>query len=191
MLIDKGLKEAKLKNRLVFFTEAIELAEKKSDDLYLAYFNRGVAYHQMNQHKKAAHDFDECLTIKPEDINALQNSGLSHQNNHDYVKSIARFSKIILKFEDSTLGYFLKGNVFLLKKDFMRAILNYNTVLKLDPFHKDALNNRAWAFFLDLQYVKALEDFDRILKNYPDDPDALKGRQKLLDKLDLVSKKRK
>ena len=78
------------------------------------------------------------------------------------------------------LGF--RGHAYLEKQDYVRAIADYNEVMKRDPTNRSALGNRARALFLNGNYDRAALDYDALIGLDPS-AYAYLGRGDALSKL--------
>jgi len=44
-----------------------------------AYYNRGLAYSYLGQHKRAIHDYDEAIRLDPQYADAYYNRGVAYE----------------------------------------------------------------------------------------------------------------
>jgi tetratricopeptide (TPR) repeat protein len=66
--------------------------------------------------------------------------------------------------QHSAVDYYKQGNVWSEKKEFDRAIADYDQAIKLDPNYVDAYNNRGLAWNEKKEYDRAIADLDRAIK---------------------------
>jgi uncharacterized caspase-like protein len=85
-------------------------------------------------------------------------------------------------------GYYRRGQDYAVNGNYIPAIKDFDEVIRRDPKHAGALNNRCWvrAVIGDLQ--AALQDCDAALRIAPDYPDALDSRGLVNLKLGQLSK---
>jgi len=65
--------------------------------------------------------------------------------------------------------YIWRGNTWYNKKEYDKAIVDYNKVLNLNSDSAAALYNRGFAWIAKKEYNKALKDYDKVITLYPDD----------------------
>ena len=109
---------------------------------------------------------DACSHI----INAQQIAGQA-RNNHTVAKA-----------------YFHRGNVYYLKRNYDRAIVNYDNAIRLNPNYLKAYHIRGNAYFLLGAYNKALADFDQVLQLDPSYKAVTFYRQQVQKKLQQQKK---
>jgi tetratricopeptide (TPR) repeat protein len=69
--------------------------------------------------------------------------------------------------QQSAVDYYQQGNVWSEKKEFDRAIADYDQAIKLDPKYIDAYNNRGLAWNEKKEYDRAIADLDQAIKFDP------------------------
>lgn len=106
------------------FTKAIEL---KPDEMILV-FNRGAAYLQALDWKKAKADFDKVISVQPDYVNAYLNRGIVLLNMKKYEEALADLNKGIQLnprysnlYRARSLVYKMKGENTLAQADELKA----------------------------------------------------------------------
>ena len=72
-------------------TKAIRL-NRRDDE---AYFNRGLAYGQLEQYNKAISDFTAAISINPKSAPSYANRGYSYHNLEEYALAIPDYTKAL------------------------------------------------------------------------------------------------
>ena len=72
--------------------------------------------------------------------------------------------------------YVDRGQVSYMKRDYDRAIADFNQSIKLDPAFALAFGNRANAWSMKKDFKRAIADYTRALSLDPDFPSAFTGR---------------
>ena len=112
------------KDAIKDFTKAMEL---NSDNLILP-FNRGTAYIQTSDWKKAKADFDKVLSIRPDYVNAWLNRGIVLLNMKKYDEALADFNEGLRLnprypnlYRARAVAFKMKGSNTLAQADELRA----------------------------------------------------------------------
>lgn len=63
--------------------------------------------------------------------------------------------------------YESRGNAFFDKKQYDRALKDYNHAIELDPTNSEILNSRGVVYQLKRKFVSAIKDYDRAILNSP------------------------
>lgn len=114
-------------------TAVIEAGGEKGMPLAEAYFNRGLALSQKNEHGKAIADYDAAIKMRPKDAALLQSrcwskavSGRLTQALQDCNASLALNPK-----DPDTLE--IRGFTYRKMRNFERSIADYDAALELRP----------------------------------------------------------
>lgn len=114
-------------------TAVIEAGGEKGMPLAEAYFNRGLAWSQKNEHVKAVADYDAALKLRPKDALLLQSRcwsrtvlGRLTAALQDCNASLALNPK-----DPDTLE--IRGFTYRKMRDFDRALADYDAALELRP----------------------------------------------------------
>jgi tetratricopeptide (TPR) repeat protein len=106
--------------------------------------------------------------------------GLTRYTASDWDKAITSFSETLKQLEypinNRSIIYFFRGDSYYNKKDYDRAIFDYNQVLKLDPNDVDAYNNRGVSYDNKKDYDRAISDYNQALKLDPNNVHAYINR---------------
>ena len=74
---------------------------------------------------------------------------------------------------DSIAAYRFRAFAYLQKKDYAKAVEDYNVVLKEKQDDDAILDRRAFALWNLKEYDKAIADFTQIIKDKPKDKEGL------------------
>ena len=151
--------------------KAIELDPSLAD----AYFERGNLYAMnlpkaIGGYEKAVADLSRFLELKPNDCSARHNRALWYEQLHQYDNAIADyttliegdtdFSRVIKKDQQLALEYHYRGRAYQwYKKDYAKAVTDYNQALRLDPNIEGLHLHRGQCYEALGQPEKAQEDF--------------------------------
>jgi glycosyltransferase involved in cell wall biosynthesis len=101
-----------------------------------------VERHQNGQLAAANLIYQEIRKIDPDNINALQLSGVLAYQVQQYDASISLLSRVISLKPDYEKAFYNRGLSFQQLGRFEEALADYNTAISLKPDYVDALNNR-------------------------------------------------
>lgn len=87
-----------------------------------------------------------------------------------------------------SLAYFHRGNAYFVKRNYDRAIDNYDDAIRLNPKYLKAYHIRGNAYYLKGFYEKALADFDQVIHLDPSYKAVTYYRQLTQKKLLLLKK---
>ncbi|MBI4929136.1 MAG: tetratricopeptide repeat protein [Bacteroidetes bacterium] len=150
-------------NRCKVFRDSITVWSdvlKKYDDSYVAFYNRGVAYKDLNEYKKAIIDFNKSIEMRPEYDRAYTNRGAIRVILGDYNGAIEDFNQTIKHNPHDTTALFNRGNAKAYIRDFKGAIEDYNKTIEYGKIDFEAINWRGKAKFYSGDFQNAIKDFN-------------------------------
>lgn len=112
------------KKAIEYLNNAIKLKPDYAD----AYYDRGVAYVSLGQHKLAIEDFSHVIKLQPNSANAYNNRGLAYAGilqyqlaTQDYNKAISIKANLASAYAGRGSVYFKQGNKNLGCRDVKKA----------------------------------------------------------------------
>jgi uncharacterized caspase-like protein/Flp pilus assembly protein TadD len=85
-------------------------------------------------------------------------------------------------------GFYRRGQRYAVNGEFAESIKDFDEVIRRDPKHAGALNNRCWVRGVIGDLANAMKDCDAALRIAPNYPDALDSRGMVNLKLGMLSK---
>jgi len=167
------------------FSQAIKLKQ----DYANAYYNRGKSYYHKGDYNKAIADFTQAICLNPNDEKSkqfLEEAQRAKDNKLSRFKKIC--SKLIQKFinfcilkslameskntiikvdSNDASGYYKRGNTYLTKGDYDKAIADFNQAINIDPNYAWAYVKRGNAYLTKGDYDKAIEDYNQAINIDP------------------------
>lgn len=129
---------AKRKNEaLIALTRAIELNPKFPE----AYNNRGIAYEELGEMKRAIQDYSKVIELNPESAIAYNNLGIAYGKLGNYQQAITGYDKAVGLDPQYANVYGNRGNAYRRLGNSKQAINDYSKVIELNP-------QQALAYFL-------------------------------------------
>lgn len=146
-------------------------AIKLKPDLGLAYNNRGLTYLVTGDYDRAISDFSQALKLIPhtaDSANTLRSKGSQVGTilQSDREVPIANFN-FFDEFSDYIL-YINRGSAYLSKKNYDRALADFNQAIKIQPDRALAYFNRASIYFSKENYDHTIADCSQVIKLQPD-----------------------
>jgi len=108
--------------------------------------------------------------------------GLARYEAEDYDGAIIRFTKALTQkaMPDQMISpgfiYFNRGRAYTLKREFDRAIADYDQTIKLKPDLAVAYTIRGNVYYFKGEYDRAIADYNQTIKLKPDDADVYQLR---------------
>jgi tetratricopeptide (TPR) repeat protein len=149
---------------------------KKEPNHAEAYNNRGVAYAELNQHKRAIEDYDKAVELNPEYAKAYNNRGSSYADLKKRERAIEDFNKAVKLNPDLAETYNNRGSYYTDLGQYERAIADFNRAVKLNPEYANAYYNRGFAYAGLGRHNRAIADFNKAVKLNPKDAEAYNNR---------------
>jgi tetratricopeptide (TPR) repeat protein len=161
-------------------TEVIRSGQYSGKDLVGAYNNRGVAYKNLGEYRRAIQDYDQALRLDPGYAVVYSNRGVAYGDLGEYRRAIQDHDQALRLDPDDAIAYTNRGEAYRNLGEYRRAIADHDQALRLDPGSAIAYNNRAWALYLVGRNAEALGDVDRSLSLRPGDPAIIDTRAHVL-----------
>ena len=153
----------------------IKAGREKGDKLAEVFNNRGVAYRLKGDHERAIADYGQAIRLNARFAAAYNNRGVANDQGR------VRPRHLRLRAGDqltavSAESYFNRGNAHLTKRDYDRAIDDYNQAIKLKADFAAAFDNRCWARAVLGVLKPALADCSQALRLTPRNAATLDSR---------------
>ena len=142
------------------FKESIEmykLALERDSTTYDVYLNRGITFSKMNDHTRAAKDFEKAFSLKENDVMSLVNLCAELLNAKQYEQTIKRANLLTQLSPNSYEGYFYRGTANVNLKNYAIAIVDLNKAIGFKSDYSFAWFNTAVAYNAVGNKKKALE----------------------------------
>ncbi len=160
---DKAIDEKDLKKKIEYNTNAINLDSKYTK----AYYNRGWAKNELQDHLGAIADFDKAIKLDPKYTKAYYNRGWAKDELGNYKGAIADYDQAILLNPKHAKAYSNRGISKRKLGDYVGAIADYDQAIRLDPKDYKSFNNRGFAKDELEDYVGAIVDYNKAIRLNP------------------------
>ncbi|MCH8089918.1 MAG: DM13 domain-containing protein [Chloroflexi bacterium] len=111
------------------------------------YFNRGVAFLEIEEWEQAVADYTKVIELTPGDAGAYFNRGLAFLKSRKRQEAIADYSKVIELTPNDVDAYFNRGLAALESGKSEQAVADYTRVVEFSPDNIDAQFNLAVAYY--------------------------------------------
>ena len=123
------------------FTKAIRLDPR----FVVAFTNRGDAWKAKKNYDKAIADFNEAIRLDPRDAVGLRQTGQRLAGQEGFRQGHRRLhTRPSGSTPTYALAYYNRGNSWLSKKEYDKAIADYNEAIRVDPKFAHAYINRGF-----------------------------------------------
>ena len=140
---------------------------KVTDNNWLAYNSRGVAYKDLGNYKQAIEDYGRAIEIKPGYADAYNNRGLAYNGLGNYSQAIEDLNRAIEFKPRNAEAYNNRGIAFKGLGNYRQAIEDYGRAIEIRPGYADAYNNRGNAYNGLGNYRQAIEDYGKAIEIKP------------------------
>jgi FkbM family methyltransferase len=160
------------------------ISEKVDDPL--CSFSIGQKYlgNVFSYHPNVLSDFDKLLPIKSDDIIALNERGLSLQQQKRFEEALSIYEAALAIKPDAVEVFCNCGNAMLELKRFEEALASYDKALTIKPDYAIALNNRGCVLRQLGRFDEALASYDKALTIDPKYASPITNRASLLHELE-------
>jgi protein O-mannosyl-transferase len=149
---------------------------KVTDDNWLAYNSRGVAYKDLGNYGQAIEDYDRAIKIKPGYADAYNNRGLAYNGLRNYSQAIEDLNRAIKFKPRNAEAYNNRGIAYKGIGNYSQAIEDYGRAIEIRPGYADAYNNRGNAYSGLGNHRQAIDDYGRAIEIKPDHMAAYNNR---------------
>jgi tetratricopeptide (TPR) repeat protein len=152
------------------FTKAIQLNSKYE----YAYFIRGIAYLQLQEHQQSLADFNRVININPKNFEAYYSRAvLKRYGLNDFQGALADYNQAIMISSIFLPAYIGRAEVKKYLGDFQGALADYNQIISFNPKLGAAYSVRAILKEDNLNdFSGALADYNQAIALDPKDSDS-------------------
>jgi protein O-mannosyl-transferase len=140
---------------------------KVTDNNWLAYNDRGIAYAVLGNYKQAIEDFGRAIEIKPGYEEAYYNRGHVYQDLRNYKQAIEDLNRAIEIKPDHAEAYINRGASYNALGNYKQAIEDYDRTIEIKPGYAEAYYNRGASYYALGNYKQAIDDFGRAIEIKP------------------------
>ena len=134
------------------------------EDKAANYVLSGLIHFGNKDFSKAEKDFRSAVNILPENTDALWDLALAQEKNGKLDAAIKTYDQLLKFKSEFETGYYNRGRLKLLQKDFDGAIKDFRRTLQIESRFVDAYNEIAIAHFQQGMYDATLEDLQTAAK---------------------------
>ncbi len=153
---------------------------KQFTGVAVVYNNRGLAYADRQEFKRALDDYSTGLALDDNDWRLLYNSANALRELGAYQQAVTQYDRALSQYPTNADIYYYRGLTLQNLGRFREAVDDYSQAVKLNPGRIEAFVNRGSIYAEVKAYDRALADFNAALKLNPDDADVYFNRGALL-----------
>src|SRR5271169_525277 len=142
-------------------TAVIQSGQQTTENLAIAFYNRGFGNARKGQYGLAIQDFGQSIRLNPNDPAAFGNRGFAFAALGQYDRAIQDYDVSI---QLNPKDYVVLGNrglAFAALGQYDRAVQDYGASIQLNPNDGRAFDDRGLAFAALGQYDRAIQDYDQ------------------------------
>ncbi len=153
-------------------------ALNKYPNISFAYTSRGKFYAATQQYDKAIADYEQYITLRPNNTKGFYEKGLVYLMTKKYEKAIRDFNDVLQLNSKDKNALTYKGYALMEMRQYKEAIETYTALLRLQKNvnKKDIYMQRAKAYEMLQNFNAAIADYTEILKQETNDVNALLSR---------------
>jgi len=142
----------------------IESAPRNSE----AFFQRGVAYENLELPEKALADYDACLKLDEFRTDALNNKAVQLAKLKRMDEAVLAFTELVDLDREDFLGYRNRGLCRFDQKDYANAMDDYNKAIGLNPDDASSWFQRGNVYLATNALTEAESDYSKAIELDPD-----------------------
>jgi tetratricopeptide (TPR) repeat protein len=141
---------------------------KVTDNNWLAYYSRGLAYHVLGNYRQAIVDYDRAIEINPGNADIYNNRGYAYNGLGNYKQAIVDYDRAIEINPGYAEAYNNRGVAYKGVGNFKKAIDNYSKAIEIKPGSAEAYNNRGNVYNGLGNDRQAIDDYSKAIEINPD-----------------------
>jgi tetratricopeptide (TPR) repeat protein len=134
---------------------------------YIIYNNRGFAYLSKGDSDHALADFNQAITIHPDQIMAYLNRSAAYFVKHELDDALADLNQVVKLQPDFALTYLKRGGIYYFKGDSELALADLNQAIKLQPDSATFFSARGEIYATREDHAHAIADYSQAIKLQP------------------------
>ena len=164
----EAYQRGELDDAIAYYTKVvIELDPPDTSIAAPAYYNRGLAYYDKREVKRAIVDYTRAIELNPNFDAAYYNRGLAYYDKREVKCAIVGYTRAIELNPNFDAAYNNRGLAYNNLRDYKNAINDFNRAIEINPNSADAYNNRGVAYIRQGKIDHAIDDYNRAIElNY-------------------------
>jgi tetratricopeptide (TPR) repeat protein len=154
----------------------------------IAYYERGQAFHGLEEFSKAIADFSRAISLKPDYAAAFHQRAHAYQEIGNKQEALADFERSISLEPTSASHYRCRAHIYVEAKEFESALADLNKAIELQPDKINYLYERGTVYARMKYYEKALADFEKAFELQPKNADAYRDQGMAYCMVDQIDK---
>ncbi|MEQ9371301.1 MAG: tetratricopeptide repeat protein [Coleofasciculus chthonoplastes F3-SA18-01] len=152
------------------------------------WFNQGVTLYELGRYEEALANFDQLISLQPNDYQAWFKRGVVLGELGRYEKALANFDQVISLQPDDYQAWHNRGAALFKLGRPEEALANFDRLISLQPDDYKTWDNRGIVLGELGRHEEALANFDQVISLQPDDYQAWHNRGVALGELGRYEK---
>ena len=140
-----------------------ELTHQTLDDVA-----RSISFYNQGHYLQAIIAYDSAIRLQPENIVALQYSGLAHYHREQYTPTIVLTTRAVRLNPYLKEAYNLRGRAHAAEGRHDQAIHDYGQAIAIDPRYAHPYNNRGASYYIRNDLTAAISDYTTVIGINPE-----------------------
>ncbi|HZL59106.1 MAG TPA: tetratricopeptide repeat protein [Stellaceae bacterium] len=157
-------------------TAIIQAGQETTQNLAIAFYNRGSAYYRKSQYGQAIADFDQALRLAPDYGEAYDMRANAYSDKGDHQHAIQDYDQALRVKPNDPRALNNRGDEYRILGQYDRALQDLNESLRLRPNNASTLLHRGVAYAAKGRNDLAIRDYDQVIGLTPKDADAYYNR---------------
>ena len=136
--------------------------------LVTAWQVRGIARQNLKEYDGAISDFQQGLSVQPENKVFLRSLAVTYALKHDYQHADSCFNHFVRLFPNEPMAYLNRAQMRMELGDSVQALVDLNRVIDLDKGNAYAFAIRATILSQNERYADAVADMDKAIRLDPE-----------------------
>ncbi|MCJ2036347.1 tetratricopeptide repeat protein [Methylobacterium sp. J-068] len=156
--------------RVAACTKVLSRGKKLSrEDEEAAYYNRGVAYEDQDDHDQAIADFSASIRLDAKDPRAYERRASNYDDKEMYELAIKDLDIVLTLDPKRASALRLRGNVHRKSGDYNRSVADLGEAIRIEPDYANNYYFRGLAHESRFDLRRALTDAEEAVRRDPDD----------------------
>jgi tetratricopeptide (TPR) repeat protein len=163
-----------------YYQKSILLGDNDKKIMAARYYWLGRSYFKLKKYEDALTALKGAIEYDPEYKDAYWSIGANYYDQSKWTESIAAYTKAISFYKADTASlkdlYYYRGRSYSGIKDYVKAMADFDAILKIDPANRNGLWQKAFTFYYQKKYKEAIPAYGLVIER-------VKGEASSLDDL--------
>lgn len=157
-------------------TAVIQSGQETTENLAIAFSNRGLAYHDLEQFDRAIKDYDQAIRLKPDFVDAYKNRALAHSAKHQHDRVVEDYSQVVRLAPENADAWNGRCWHRAILGQLQAALSDCNESLRLRPNDAATIDSRAFVLLKMGNLSASIGEYNQSLRLRPQSAYSSYGR---------------